>query len=123
MKSPHVRELTDDNFDAEVLRSDRPALVDFTAGWCAPCRAIAPLVESLAEKYRGAVTVGMIDADENQAVPARYGVRSLPTLLLFQNGKVVAQFVGAGPKLRGNLEEAFAKVTERSGYSPMRPNQ
>ncbi len=121
MHSQNVRELTDDNFDAEVLRSDLPALVDFTAGWCAPCRAIAPLVESLAERYRGAVKVGMMDADDQRAIPARYGVRSLPTLLLFHRGQVVAQFVGAGPKLRGNLEEAFAKVT--GGYSPMRPNQ
>ena len=110
MASEHVHEFTDGNFDAEVLKSDKPTLVDFWATWCAPCRAIAPVVESLAAQYNGQVKVGKVDVDHNQKVASTYGVRSIPTLLLFKSGKVVEQFVGAGPNTKAKLEEAFKKA-------------
>jgi len=110
MASEHMNEFTDGNFDAEVLKSDVPTLVDFWATWCAPCRAIAPVVESLAAQYKGQVKVGKLDVDHNQKVASTYGVRSIPTLLLFKGGKVVEQLVGAGPNTKAKLEEAFKKA-------------
>ncbi len=110
MAAANVQEFTDGNFDAEVLKSDKPTLVDFWATWCAPCRAIAPIVEALATQYQGQVKVGKLDVDHNQGVASQYGVRSIPTLLLFKNGKVVEQLVGAGPQTRAKLEEAFKKA-------------
>ena len=109
MASENVREFTDANFDAEVLKSDVPTLVDFWAVWCGPCRAIAPIVESLAGAYAGKVKVGKLDVDHNQRVAAKYMVRSIPTLLLFKGGKVVEQIVGAGPSTKSKLEEHFKK--------------
>ncbi len=110
MASEHMMEFTDANFDAEVLKSDKPTLVDFWATWCAPCRAIAPMVEQLAKQYSGQVKVGKLDVDHNQRAATTYGVRSIPTLLLFKGGKVVEQLVGAGPKTKEKLEEAFKKA-------------
>jgi thioredoxin len=110
MASEHVHEFTDGNFDAEVLKCEQPTLVDFWATWCAPCRAIAPVVESLAVQYKGQVKVGKVDVDHNQMVAGKYGVRSIPTLLLFKGGKVVEQLVGAGPHTKAKLEEAFKKA-------------
>ena len=107
----NVYEFSDGNFDAEVLKSDKPTLVDFWATWCAPCRAIAPVVEALAAQYKGQVKVGKLDVDHNQKVASTYGVRSIPTLLLFKGGKVVEQLVGAGPNTKAKLEEAFKKAT------------
>src|SRR5262245_14305133 len=111
MASEHVKEFTDGNFDAEVLASEVPTLVDFWAVWCGPCRAIAPIVESLAGKYAGQVKVGKLDIDHNQRVAAKYMVKSIPTLLLFKGGKVVEQLVGAGPGTKDKLETAFKKHT------------
>lgn len=91
-------EMTDMNFDAEVLQSDKPVLVDFWAVWCGPCKMIAPTVEEIAKEYDGKLKVGKVDVDHNQAVAMKFGIRSIPTLLVFKGGKVVEQVVGAVPK-------------------------
>lgn len=91
-------DLTDANFDAEVLQSPTPVLVDFWAVWCGPCRAIAPHVEAIAEEYAGRLKVGKVNVDENSATAATYGISSIPTLLLFKGGKVAEQIVGLRPK-------------------------
>lgn len=110
MASENVHEFTDQNFEQEVLKSDQPTLVDFWAVWCGPCRAIAPMVEGLAGQYSGKIKVGKLDVDHNQRTAAAYGIRSIPTMLLFKGGKVVEQLVGAGPQTKQKLEEAFKKA-------------
>lgn len=90
--------LTDSNFEAEVLNSQLPVLVDFWAVWCAPCKTIAPIIEELAIEYDGKLKVGKLDVDENQVTSIKYGVRSIPTLLLFKDGKVKNSIIGAVPK-------------------------
>jgi len=90
--------LTDQNFEQEVLKSDKPVVVDFWAVWCAPCRLVAPTVDAIAEEYLGRAKVGKLNVDENQAVPSRYNVRGIPTLLVFKNGQVQEQIVGATSK-------------------------
>ncbi len=91
-------ELTADNFDSEVLHSDTPVLVDFWAEWCAPCRMVAPTLEEIATTYAGTIKVGKLDVDSHSEVAARYSVRGIPTILLFANGEVRDQMVGAGTK-------------------------
>lgn len=103
MANEDTLELTDDNFDSEILRSETPALVDFWAVWCGPCRQIAPAVEALASEYKGKLKVGKMDVDAHQVVPQKYGIRSIPTLLVFKGGEVVDTIVGAVPKAK--LEE------------------
>src|ERR1700690_346861 len=103
-----IVEVTDANFDQDVLKSDKPVLVDFWATWCAPCRAIAPSVEELAKAYDGKVKVGKLNIAEQQGVAQTYGIRSIPTLLVFKGGKVVGQIVGAVPKNR--IEDALKKA-------------
>jgi len=89
---------TDDNFDQEVLKSDEPVLVDFWAVWCGPCRLIAPAVEEVSVEYQGRAKVGKLDLDANPNVAMQFGIRSIPTLLIFKNGEVVERIVGAVPK-------------------------
>lgn len=95
MASPTIHQVTDDTFEPEVLRSDVPVLVDYWAEWCGPCRAIAPLLEDVAREYNGRLKVAKLNVDENQSVPARFGIRGIPTLMLFKNGNVEATRVGA----------------------------
>ncbi|RMD88790.1 MAG: thioredoxin [Calditrichaeota bacterium] len=99
--------ITDENFETEVLNSDKPVLIDFWAEWCGPCKAIAPAIEELAEEFEGKVKVGKLDVDNNQKIPIQYGIRSIPTLLFFKNGTVVDTIIGAVPKqqIKSKLEE------------------
>ncbi len=94
MASESVLELTDDNFEAQVLQSDQPVLVDFWAEWCMPCRMLAPSVEQLADEYDGKARVGKIDTDANREVTMKYGINAIPTVLVFKGGEVVKKFVG-----------------------------
>ncbi len=98
MASNAIQEVTDSNFDQDVLKADQPVLVDFWAAWCGPCRAIAPIVDELATEYQGKVKVAKMDVDSNGATPMRYGVRGIPTLLVFKGGQVKEQIVGYVPK-------------------------
>jgi thioredoxin 1 len=96
-ESKNVLTFTDANFDAEVLKSDRPVLVDFWAVWCAPCRMISPLMDQLADSYGSRLRVGKVNIDESPGIPNRYGIRSIPTVVLFREGKMVDQVIGANP--------------------------
>ncbi len=108
MASDKMVTITDANFDSEVLKSSQPVLIDFWATWCAPCRAIAPVVEALANDYAGKVKVAKVNIDENPKTPTTYDVRSIPTLLVFKDGKVVGQIVGAVP--RPKIEDMIKKA-------------
>lgn len=91
-------EITDTNFEQEVLKSDVPVLIDFWAIWCGPCRVVAPVVEEIAGEYEGKLKVGKLDVDNNPQTAVKYGIRSIPTLLIFNNGEVSDQMIGALPK-------------------------
>ena len=91
-------EFTDASFEEEVINSDVPVLVDFWAPWCGPCKMVAPIVEEIAGEYDGKIKVGKMNTDDNQQVPAKYGIMSIPTLMVFKNGEVAERIVGAQPK-------------------------
>ena len=102
-----IVEVTDGNFDQMVLKSDQPVMIDFWAAWCGPCKALAPIVDEVASAYNGKVKVGKMDVDSSPVTPQRYGVRGIPTLLIFKDGEVADQMVGLRSKreLKANLDK------------------
>ena len=103
MSEKHLAHVGDGNFEEEILKATKPALVDFWAPWCGPCKAIGPLVEALADQYKDQIKVAKVNIDENPKTAASYGVRSIPTLLLFKEGKVLDTLIGLVPKDRLEL--------------------
>ena len=110
MASEHVKELTDQNFEQEVLKSTQPVLVDFWADWCMPCRMLAPTIDKLATDYAGKVKVGKVDTDANRDISIKYGISAIPTIILFKGGQVVRKFVGVTPK-----KEFVSELQKASG--------
>ncbi len=108
--SEHLMNVTDSDFEDAILKSDKPVLVDFWAAWCGPCRQVGPVVEELAGEFAGKVKVAKLNVDENKQTPGKYGVRGIPTLMVFKNGEVVDQIVGAVPKdrIKELLDKALA---------------
>lgn len=104
----HVLEVTDENFDQEVLQADLPVLVDFWAAWCGPCRMVAPVVEEIASDYAGRLKVAKLNVDENRSTAAKYGIMSIPTLLVFRDGEIKARVIGFRPK--GELVRSIEQV-------------
>lgn len=94
----HVVQLTDANFDSEVINYNGVVLVDFWAGWCGPCRAIAPVIDEIAREYAGKAKIAKLNVDENQVTPGKFNIRAIPTMIIFKDGKVVDQITGAVPK-------------------------
>lgn len=107
--SEFVAEVTDAEWEKEVLQSDQPVLVDFWAAWCGPCRMLAPTVESVAEKFQGKAKVFKLNVDENMESPAKYGIRGIPTLIVFKDGQEVDRHVGVPP----NAKDALSNMIER----------
>lgn len=108
MAAENLTELSDASFEAEILQSSTPVLVDFWAPWCGPCRVVGPLVEELAQQYQGRIKVAKMNVDNNPVTPGKYGIRGIPTLILFKNGEAVDQIVGAVPK--GQIEAMLQKA-------------
>jgi thioredoxin 1 len=108
MAGQYVTEVNDATFDQDVLKSDQPVLVDFWASWCGPCRALAPIVDQVAETYNGKLKVMKMDVDRNNATPGKYGIRGIPALLIFKDGKVAEQIVGYVPK--ETIDASITKV-------------
>jgi thioredoxin 1 len=98
MSSESIKHTTDASFDADVLKSDKLVLVDYWAEWCGPCKMIAPILDDLSHDYDGRLEIAKMNVDENQAIPAKFGIRGIPTLMLFKGGELVATKVGALPK-------------------------
>ncbi|MFH0844287.1 MAG: thioredoxin [Pseudomonadota bacterium] len=103
-----VLEVTDATFDTEIMNSDIPAMVDFWAAWCGPCRMVAPVVEELAKEYAGKVKVAKLDVDQNRQTPIKFGIRNIPTLILFKGGEVAQTIIGAQPK--SSIEKEIKKL-------------
>ena len=95
MASALIKAITDDTFDSEVLKSAQPVLVDYWAEWCGPCKAIAPILDDVASSYEGKLQIAKMNVDENRVIPAKFGIRGIPTLMLFKNGQLAATKVGA----------------------------
>ena len=110
MAEGNVLEVSDSSFETDILKSDKPALVDFWAAWCGPCRAIAPVVKELAEEYADRLKVAKMNVDENPATPSKYGIRAIPTLLFFKDGKLADQITGAVSK--NIIESGIKKILE-----------
>ena len=108
MASGNINVFSDENFENEVLNSETPVLVDFWAPWCGPCRIIAPVVEEISETYEGKLKVGKLNVDDNQKTSMKFGIRSIPTLLVFKDGEVAEQIIGAVPKTE--IERVVTKV-------------
>ncbi len=104
----NIIDVSDDSFETEIIKSKTPTLVDFWATWCAPCRAIAPVIEELANSNVGKIKVAKMNVDDNPATPGKYGVRGIPTLILFKDGEIVDQLVGSVPK--SQIEELLNKA-------------
>ena len=109
MAAENVIELTDENFEAEVLKSDKPVLVDFWAEWCMPCKMLGPTIDKLARDYNGKVKVGKVDTDANRDVSMRFGISAIPTVILFKDGKIAQKFVGL------RKEQEFKEVLDAQG--------
>jgi len=109
MASEYTLELTDGNFEQEVVRADVPALVDFWAEWCMPCKMLAPTIDELAAEYRGRLKVGKVDTDSNREISMKFGISAIPTLILFKDGEVIKKFVGLQQKteLKTAIDEAI----------------
>ena len=108
MSSENVLEITDDNFEQEVLNADQPALVDFWAEWCMPCKMLAPTIDEIAGDYAGRVKVGKVDTDNSRNVAMKYGISAIPTVMIFKDGEVVKKFVGLQQK--SDLSAALDEV-------------
>lgn len=108
MASEFVTEVSDAEFEQNVLKSDTPVLVDFWAAWCGPCRALAPIVDQVASQYQGKLKVMKMDVDRNNATPGRYGIRGIPALLIFKDGKIADQITGFVPK--DTIDKSVTKV-------------
>ncbi len=103
-----IMQVSDENFEQEIINSDLPALVDFWAAWCGPCRMVSPVVEELAKDYEGKLKVAKMDVDQNRQTPARFGIRNIPTLIFFKGGEVAQTIIGAQPK--SAIEEEIKKL-------------
>ncbi len=108
MASEAIVELNDSSFDTEVINSDKPVLVDFWAPWCGPCKALGPVIDEISNDFVDKVKVGKVNVDENPEISMKFGIRSIPTLIVFKNGEVQDQIIGAVPK--SEIEKALEKV-------------
>jgi thioredoxin 1 len=103
-----IMQVSDETFEAEIVNSDIPAMVDFWAAWCGPCKMVGPVVEELAREYEGKIKVAKMDVDQNRETPAKFGIRNIPTLIFFKGGEVANTIIGAQPK--SSIEEELKKL-------------